>query len=294
MTEKTKKWLQFSVCCKAEEAERISDLLFEHGAFSVVFEDAADLPIFEPPPDENPLWETVQVIALFDSAFNVTSLETAFSIDFPTILHSQQIAYIDDQPWEKAYLAYFEPLQISENLWICPNWCEPPEPKVCNVFLDPGLAFGTGSHPTTQLCLQLLAAQSWFGKTLIDYGCGSGILGITALKLGAKHVYALDIHPQAAIATRQNAENNGLTEKDLSIVAAPKNLPHVPFLVANILASTLVELAPQLISLLEKKGFLLLSGILIEQVEMVLSAYPDFACIEKCEKDEWAAVLLQR
>ncbi|MDU6435567.1 MAG: 50S ribosomal protein L11 methyltransferase, partial [Pantoea sp.] len=203
-----------------------------------------------------------------------------------------KIEQIEDKDWEREWMDNFHPMRFGERLWICPSWRDVPDPDAVNVMLDPGLAFGTGTHPTTSLCLSWLDGLDLAGKTVIDFGCGSGILAIAALKLGAAQAIGIDIDPQAIQASRDNAERNGVADR-LSLYLPhqqPENL-QADVVVANILAGPLRELAP-LISVLPKTGgHLGLSGVLASQADGVCEAYADrFTLDPVAEKEEWCRI----
>jgi ribosomal protein L11 methyltransferase len=273
-------WRQATVTVDETLAEPLSDWFSEAGAVSVGFEDAGDQPLFEPKPGETPLWQRTQVIALFESDADEAGIQAAAEEQFGDRLTDWAWATIEDQVWERAWLEHFKPMQFGRRLWVCPTGFEPPDPAAVNVILDPGLAFGTGTHPTTALCLAWLDGQDVAGQAVIDYGCGSGILAVAALKLGAASAWGVDIDPQAITASADNALKNGV-ETGLYL-GYPKDLPEPPadILLANILAGPLVELADDILSHLRPGGRLALSGILATQADTVRSAYEsrvDFA-----------------
>lgn len=265
-------WHQVSVSVEELRAEPLADAFMRLGAISVGFEDAGDQPLFEPKPGETPLWQRTRVTALFTEDADIESVHSALASAFE--VSDWASAPLEDQVWERAWLEHFHPMRFGARLWICPSGFEPPDPTAVNVCLDPGLAFGTGTHPTTALCLRWLDAQDLSGRTVIDYGCGSGILAVAALKLGAAFVHGIDIDPQALTASADNARKNGV-ESGLRLGYPgdlPKNL-RADLLVANILAGPLAELAGELIGHLKAGGRLALSGILGGQVEAVRRAY---------------------
>lgn len=286
-------WVQIRLNSTDQKAEAISDFLEEIGAVSVTFMDSQDTPIFEPLPGETRLWGNTDVVALFDAETDmqtiVAALQTSGVIE-PEFAY--KIEQIEDKDWEREWMDNFHPMQFGQRLWICPSWREVPDPNAVNVMLDPGLAFGTGTHPTTALCLQWLDGLDLQGKTVIDFGCGSGILAIAALKLGAKAAIGIDIDPQAILASRNNAEANGVAGKLQLFLAKdqPQNL-HADVVVANILAGPLKELAPQIITLVKPQGDLGLSGILATQAASVCEAYQTaFELDPVVEKEEWCRI----
>ena len=286
-------WVQIRLNSTDREAEKISDFLEEIGAVSVTFMDSQDTPIFEPLPGETRLWGNTDVVALFDAETDMKAIVSALvesklvAVDF-----AHKIEQIEDKDWEREWMDNFHPMQFGKRLWICPSWGEVPDPNAVNLMLDPGLAFGTGTHPTTALCLAWLDGLDLTGKTVIDFGCGSGILAIAALKLGAKQAIGIDIDPQAILASRNNAAANGVADRLQLFLAKdqPKDLI-ADVVVANILAGPLKELATQIITLVKPDGDLGLSGILATQAESVCEAYQDaFVLDPVVEKEEWCHI----
>ncbi|ADN74668.1 (LSU ribosomal protein L11P)-lysine N-methyltransferase [Ferrimonas balearica DSM 9799] len=268
-------WIQIRLNATNETAETISDELMELGAASVTFVDAQDTPVFEPLPGETRLWGDTDVIGLFDAVTDMAPVIDALKA-MPEL--AQQMTYkveaLEDKDWEREWMDNFHPMQFGRRLWICPSWREAPEPDAVNVMLDPGLAFGTGTHPTTALCLTWLDGLELGDKSVVDFGCGSGILAIAAIKLGAQSVVGLDIDPQALTASADNAQRNGVEEK--LTVYLPKNQPddlQADVVVANILAGPLRELAPVISALVKPGGQLALSGLLVEQAEELRAIY---------------------
>jgi ribosomal protein L11 methyltransferase len=248
-------WIQLKINTTGNDAETLSDALIESGAVSVTFLDTHDNPVFEPLPGETLLWGDTDAIGLYDAETNMEDV-VAMLENEPLLGKGfvHKIEQLEDKDWEREWMDNFHPMRFGERLWICPSWRDVPDPTAVNVMLDPGLAFGTGTHPTTAMCLQWLDSLDLTDKTVIDFGCGSGILAIAALKLGAKHVVGIDIDPQAIQASRDNAERNGVSER-LSLYL-PKDQPEnlsADVVVANILAGPLRELAP-LISVLPVAG----------------------------------------
>ncbi|HED16364.1 MAG TPA: 50S ribosomal protein L11 methyltransferase [Gammaproteobacteria bacterium] len=248
------------------------------GALSVTLSDAADQPLLEPGPGETPIWQQVVVTGLFDDNANAEQI----SSDIFNMLGSDaaepqlKTETIADRDWVRAWMDDFKPMRFGTRLWICPSVYQPPEPDAVNIMLDPGLAFGTGTHPTTALCLRWLDAHPPANKQVIDYGCGSGVLAIAALLLKADQVTAVDNDPQALQASHDNAQRNQVTDRLLvcSPTEVGKESKHkVDLLIANILAGPLQELAPVLARLLKPGASLVLSGVLLEQAESVKQAY---------------------
>lgn len=266
-------WLRITLDSTSHDPEQLSALLDAAGAVSITFEDAADQPILEPLPGETYLWPRTRVSGLFaaesDTALIFDTLRR--QLGEPTL--QPIVTQVEDQDWERAWMDQFHPVRFGRRLWVCPNWHLPPRAEDVNVMLDPGLAFGTGTHPTTALCLEWLDAHDLHEKTVIDYGCGSGILAIAAAKLGARRIWAVDYDPQALTATANNAVSNRVSEQ--ISVHEPAALPQVraDILVANILSGPLLELAPHFARLVQPGGKLVLSGILNNQASALLEKY---------------------
>jgi len=199
---------------------------------------------------------------------------------------------LEDQDWERVHLKHFKPIQCAHNLWVVPGWLSPPDPSATNIQLDPGLAFGTGNHPTTRLCLEWMAHQDFNHQSVIDYGCGSGILAIAACKLGAASVFAVDIDPQALSASTENALRNDIEMEMLHIsLATQMEKVEVDLLIANILSGPLIELAPRFADLVKSEGRIMLSGILKHQLNDVKSAYQPFFNLDAVkESEDWVRI----
>lgn len=278
-------WVQLIFTSEARHAEPLSEALSEAGAAAVTFEDQADEPIFEPALGETPLWDSTRVIALFDADSDFQQVESQLQQALGA-LPAYKLEAVEDKDWERAWMDSFEPMAFGKRLWIVPSWHQPPAPDAVNILLDPGLAFGTGTHPTTALCLNWLDRSEIAGQTVIDYGCGSGILAIAAALLGAERVIGVDNDPQALQATRDNAARNGV-EIDTYL---PADCPDVTadLVLANILAGPLCELSPTLGSLLKPQGTVILSGILQTQAEKVSQHYQSaFVMQPPIIRDEW-------
>lgn len=265
----------------------VEEILTSLGAYSITLEDAADDPVLEPAPGATPLWPTVRLRAQFEPQAGREAITAAIA----GLVQSAAVRFelLDDRPWEREWLRDFRPMRFGRRLWVCPNDQPAGDPDAVRVALDPGLAFGTGTHPTTALCLEFLDGCDLSGSHVLDYGCGSGILAIAALKLGATAATAYDIDPQALLATRENAERNGVAER-LHIVAQPPEAPaSCDLLIANILAGPLAELAGRFALLSPPGGRLALSGLLVEQIERVASPYrPWFMIGATVVRDGWA------
>ncbi|MEH6492280.1 50S ribosomal protein L11 methyltransferase [Halopseudomonas sp.] len=285
-------WLQLRLAITPEQAESLEDKLLELGAVSVTFMDAEDQPIFEPDLGTTPLWSNTHLLALFEADTDGPALLQHLQLLWQGELPQHELEQIEDQDWERSWMDNFHPMRFGERLWIVPSWHAAPEPEAVNLLLDPGLAFGTGTHPTTALCLQWLDGQQLNGKQVIDFGCGSGILAIAALLLGATHAVGTDIDVQALEASRDNAQRNHIEDQRFDLYL-PENMPQQPaeVVVANILAGPLVSLAPQLASLVLPGGLIALSGILAEQTEDILAAYQDYFELDPvANQDGWIRV----
>nr|WP_288466061.1 50S ribosomal protein L11 methyltransferase [uncultured Pseudomonas sp.] len=285
-------WLQLRLAITPEQAPTYEDALLEVGAVSVTFMDAEDQPIFEPDLGTTPLWSHTHLLALFEADTDADALVAHLQLLTDGDLPEHQIEHIEDQDWERSWMDGFAPMRFGQRLWIVPSWHEAPQPDAVNLLLDPGLAFGTGTHPTTSLCLQWLDAQPLEGCSVLDFGCGSGILAIAALLLGAPRAVGTDIDPQALEASRDNAQRNGIADERFPVYL-PADLPQEPadVVVANILAGPLVSLAPQITSLVKPGGRLALSGILAEQADEVRATYAaDFALDPTAVQDGWVRI----
>lgn len=289
-------WIQLKLDSHPDRADQLSDLLMELGAAAVTYEDGADQPLFEPDPGETKLWNNTRVIGLFDAAVEmpliIKQLKDGLGDQAPEKFH---INPVEDKDWERAWMDDFKPIRFGENLWICPSWHTPDDADAVNVMLDPGLAFGTGTHPTTALCLQWLDAHPPKGLHSIDYGCGSGILAIAAALLGAARVEAVDHDPQAIIATQDNADKNKVSEQIHA--ALPRQFAddfgdkQTDLLLANILCNPILELAPKFAAMVKPGGQIVLSGILAEQADQVVQRYQEwFELQPPSQQDDWVRI----
>ncbi|MCF6209875.1 MAG: 50S ribosomal protein L11 methyltransferase [Gammaproteobacteria bacterium] len=283
-------WLQLTLEGSPEDAERIADALSGLGAVAVTLQDGADQPLYEPPPGETPLWSATRIIGLFLANADIRAITTQLAAKLQMDkLPPWRVSPLEDKDWEREWMDNFHPMRFGKRLWIVPSWHTAPDSDAINILLDPGLAFGTGTHPTTALCLQWLDEHGADHPEVIDYGCGSGILAVAALKLGAGHVWAVDNDPQALIASRDNAAKNQVTERIDTI--APGRLPQQPpvrLLLANILAQPLLELAEKFSRLVEPGGYIVLSGILQHQAEDITRHYAAwFDMTPAAQQEEW-------
>jgi ribosomal protein L11 methyltransferase len=290
-------WVQLTLSSSPENSEFLEDMLLLCGAGAVSMLDGADQPVFEPIKGTTPLWQDTQVMGLFEADTDADALldylgngwkATFANAPFP----NYKLEILEDKDWERQWMDRFEPLKFGSRLWVCPSWKPVPDPMAVNLMLDPGLAFGTGSHPTTALCLQWIAEQDWQGKTVIDYGCGSGILAIGAILMGAKRVLGVDNDTQALTATKDNAQRNGIAAQAIPVFL-PENTPKeaVDVMLANILAGPLIDMAAHLAELTKARGLITLSGILEQQADAVVKAYsPWFDMHTVASKDEWVRI----
>jgi ribosomal protein L11 methyltransferase len=282
-------YLQLKIPASDCNAEEISELLLNLGALSITFTDQHDQPIFEPSPNETPLWSALWINAIFPAESNLQDilhlLENLSGTPFPLF----NIMKIEEEDWISAWQKSFHAMQFGKRLWICPTHESVQDKNAVIITLDAGLAFGTGTHPTTHLCLEWLDDHIRGGETMIDYGCGSGILAIAAAKLGVSEVIAVDIDPQALTATRSNAEKNNIDGNRLKTLL-PEQLTSkkVDIIVANILLNPLLDLASRFYTLLKPNGKLVLTGILASQVVAIKNKYtPTFELITSTNREEW-------
>lgn len=264
-------FLQLTLELGKRDPEPVEEALFAVGALSVTLEDAADDPILEPAPGALPLWPTINVKALFDAEASRDVIVAELRVHLGE-LPPQRFEHLEDRPWEREWLKDFKAMRFGRRLWICPDDQRPDDAQAVIVDLDPGLAFGTGTHPTTAMCLEWLDAHAVKGLSMIDYGCGSGILAIAALKLGAAQAHGVDIDPQALIASQDNATRNQVAGH-LQVSLVDTNLQPADLVMANILAGPLESLAPRLAALTRKGGHIVLSGVLTTQAQSVQNCY---------------------
>lgn len=286
-------WQKLSIGSPSSKSELIAELLEEAGALAVTFEAANNEEIFEPKLGSTPLWQETQVIGLFEQQIKLDPIiKSIEKIVSPHNSLAYTLETVADQDWQKVCMDAFAPVCIADKLWINPSWHEQPADNKPVVVLDPGLAFGTGAHPTTALCLEWLANHIEQQSLVIDYGCGSGILAIAAIKLGARQCWAVDNDPQALEATTENAGRNAIYPPQLTSVL-PEELPMIKadIVIANILANPLISLASTLTNLLKPGGKIVLSGILQQQAQAVMDAYkPTFSFGPVLCKEEWALI----
>lgn len=266
-------WQQLSMDLAALDPDAVEVLFERHGAYSVTLTDAGDRPVLEPAPGETPLWADSRITGLFAAEADLGALldDIADTLGV-NALPPHDIETLEDRAWEREWLRDFGPMAFGDRLWVLPGDSAAPDDAVV-VRLDPGLAFGTGTHPTTALCLEWLDGLPLEGRTVLDYGSGSGLLAIAALKLGATSATAMDIDPQAVTATRSNAVANGVDDRLVVVGSDDAIEGHYDVVVANILAGPLVELAESIAARVRPAGDLALSGILSEQVNEIVAAY---------------------
>jgi len=287
-------WKEITLPTNSANIEHIEDALLKLGACSVTIKDAEDQPILEPAVGEIPLWDKMLITALFTQEHNLNNIEKKIHSLFESVDHKTiTTREFKDQDWERSWMDDFHPMKFGKRLWICPSWQNPPDKNAVNVILDPGLAFGTGTHQTTSLCLEWLDKYINDTELVIDYGCGSGILAIAALKLGAKQAVGIDNDPQAIIASKNNSDKNKISRDQFKV-----HLPHeqqndltADVLVANILAKPLMTLAPSICNSIKTNGKFALSGILREQADEVANVYSAYCDIDKIiHRDDWVLI----
>ncbi len=281
-------WLQLKVQTDQTHVEAISDWLMDQGSLSVTFQDAADQPLFEPPPGETPIWSNTLITGLFAAQTGIEDIRSTLTEHFNDAITATRSEILEDKDWIREWMTHYQPMHFGHSLWIVPSHHSPPQADATNILLDPGLAFGTGTHPTTAMCLSWLAEHPPTGQQVIDYGCGSGILAIAAAKLGANQVQAIDNDPQALTATTDNALKNKVNRQ---IQCGGIDLPipkQADTLLANILAGPLIELAEHFSKILKTGGNIVLSGILQEQAEPVMQAYQRWFSIKlTAQTEDW-------
>lgn len=254
--------------------DSVEDIFARHGACAITLTDAGDKPVLEPAPGETPLWPKMRMIGLFSADVDFDELRSDLLQSLPIdALPPHEVADLEDRDWEREWLKDFGPMKFGSKLWICPGDSKVDEHDAVVVRLDPGLAFGTGTHATTALCLEWLDSLALDGTSMLDYGCGSGVLAIAGLLLGSEQVVAMDIDPQAVTATNDNAARNDVDDKLIVVGAACEVKGTFDVVVANILAGPLIELAESIAAHTKDGCRLALSGILAEQNDDVLSAY---------------------
>ena len=281
-------WLQVTLVADGSDADAISEVFDECGALAVSLEDAGGEPLLAIA-DEAPLWREVAIGALFplDVVLPTVRAQVEAAAKNPRLLR-WDIGWLADEAWERVWLTRFKPLDFGAGLWVCPSWLTPPEPTATNIVLDPGLAFGTGTHASTALCLEWIARHDVHGRTVLDFGCGSGILAIAALKRGARTAVGVDVDAQALAVSRENAARNGVAAQFAALFPDALATDTFDIVIANILAKPLIELAPQIAARVRAGASLLLAGLLTTQVAEVAAAYAPTFRFETHTRDEWA------
>jgi len=284
-------WKTVAVAGTTHSLGIVEEAFWDTGAVSVSVIDAEDQPIYEPGPGEEPVWENVVVSGLYDEDVDLDMVRAALLKIEADVLFVEALG---DRVWEREWLTRFHPMQFGQRLWVCPSGREVTADDAIILHLDPGLAFGTGTHATTHLCLEWLDGHVSQGDEVLDFGCGSGILGIAALLLGAQKVRAIDNDPQALVATLDNATRNGVN--DGVQVSMPEALQAARYdtVVANILAQPLIDLAETLSATLKPGGHLLLSGIMSSQKDWVKAAYTNLVFVVEKELDGWVCLAAKK
>ena len=276
-------------------AAALEELMLATGAVAVTLEDNADQPVLEPGVGETPLWQQTRLTGLYPAATDMAAVLAKFP-EAELVRCRQRVEILEDKDWEREWMQHYHPMRFGQRLWVCPSWLEPPQPEAVNLLLDPGLAFGTGTHPTTELCLRELDGMQLEGIRAVDYGCGSGILAIAALKLGASTVLGVDNDPQALAASRDNAGRNGITSTRLPLALPPEVdtgrwSRSSELVIANILAGPLLTLSTTLLNFLRPGGTLLLSGLLASQADKLCDHYRDRIRLTVAgEKEGWVCL----
>ena len=285
-------WQEWVVETYSHLVEPLEEWLFEQGALAVSLEDNAHEPLLEPGPGETPLWQNVKVTALFSGSADLAPIQQALPKPLLADDSRNDISSLEDRDWERVWMDDFAPIKMGRRLWICPSWTPAPEAAKVPVFLDPGLAFGTGTHATTAMCLNALDRLIKGDERIVDFGCGSGILAIAALKLGAGCALGVDNDPQAVFASRDNAQRNHIGPEEFEVVMPEDSVitewsGKANLVVANILAGPLLELADQLIRLTTPGGIVLLTGVLREQAPQLIECYREVNLEVTQQRDGW-------
>ncbi len=285
---------QLKLLTDKQHAEQLETLLFEQGCLSVSLTDSEDQPIFEPDLGTTPLWQNITLLALFAEKPELSHLFELLQQKQPTLKKDAlSIEPLPEKDWVRAWMDDYQPMQYGQKLWVVPHEMTPPDPNAINLRLDPGLAFGSGTHPTTRLCLEWIAENDLKGKSIVDFGCGSGILAIAACLCGAKEVVCTDIDPQALEATKINAENNHVSDKIQLYL--PNEMPAIKadIVLANILSGPLCDLSSTISKLCVKEGTLVLSGILQDQAAQVTTCYQKyFSRFSQQQIEDWVRLVL--
>ena len=287
-------WQQATFVIAADKVNALSDMLEGFLAQAITTENAGEDEFYEIAFPGTPDWQIVQLKALFNSEVDVIEIvdfvQKHFASEVPV-----QIEHLEDQNWQRVWLESFKPIQVGTNLWVCPTWCDAVDKQARNIILDPGLAFGTGTHPTTHLCLQWLADQQLDSQNVLDYGAGSGLLAIAALFSGAGKADAVDIDPLALSACRENAARNKVSDQFTAYLPNELDASHrYELVIANILAEVIIELRDTLLLHLNANGTLLLTGILDTQAQGVIEAFASELDFEQREQEQWCLLIGRR
>ena len=289
-------WLQLRLDVRPDELEKLESLMLATGSVAVTMEDNADNAVLEPGVGQTPLWMQTRVTGLYPADADMDAVLARFPAKLMAFTNAR-VEILEDKDWEREWMTHYQPMQFGQSFWVCPSWLEPPDPDATTMLLDPGLAFGTGTHPTTALCLTELAKMKLSRTHIVDYGCGSGILAVAALLLGATEALAVDNDPQALVATKDNGERNNIEPSSLAVflpehVDFEHHMGKADVVIANILAGPLTGLSETLLSLLKPGGNLLLSGLLEKQASGLREHYlPQIALTIAGEKDGWVCLL---
>ncbi len=283
-------WFELKIHCSGAASEHIEPVANRLGALAVTMQDLQDNPVLEPGVGETPLWPEIIMTALFEATTDIDAIVAQLNDHCAGQIRQLHVSELADQQWERSWMEQFKPMQFGDRLWICPSWSEAPEPDAIVLRMDPGLAFGTGTHPTTALCLEKLTALQLQHARVLDFGCGSGVLAIAALQLGAAQAWCIDNDPQALAATESNRRSNDIDASAIVCAdALDEKAPQFDLVIANILAQPLIDYAGELCARLRPGGRLLLSGVLDEQVASVCAAYsPQVDFDEPVIRDGWA------
>jgi len=289
-------WLQLRLDTRPGEVEALEELMLATGSVAVTLEDNGDQPVLEPGVGETPLWLQTRLTGLYPADADMDAVLHQFPANL--LEHSNyRIEILEDKDWEREWMRHYQPMQFGDSFWVCPSWIAPPDPTTTTLLLDPGLAFGTGTHPTTAVCLTEIAGMPLQDMNVVDYGCGSGILGVAALLLGAAQVLAVDNDPQALVATLDNTRRNAISPASLT-VALPdavdfnRHTHGAELVIANILAGPLASLSDTLLSLLKPGGTLLLSGLLENQAGELCAHYAPWIELSVAgESEGWVCLL---
>lgn len=293
-------WIQATFVIDAVDLDRLSDMLEGFLAQAITSENAGEDEFYEVAFPGRPDWQKVKLTALFNDTVDIDPIIDFVANQFASASATEvpvKISKLVDQDWERVWLRSFKPIEVGTNLWVCPSWCEPTAPDARNIVLDPGLAFGTGTHATTNMCLHWLADQQLNEQRVLDYGSGSGILAIAAIMSGASHADAVDIDPLAVDACDENAKRNGVADKMAAYLPSqlPDNLASgYNLVIANILAEVIIELRGTLLHHLTNDGQLLLTGILSTQADKVKTAFGSEFVFTQHDQEQWCLLTARR